>query len=140
VIAQPFVMRLPEFPNRRREPDLLIVLKDNPNPIKGSYIDGPADIVIEIVSEESVERDRGEKFIEYETGRVEEHWLLDYLREEAQFYRRSIDRFVAQPVDANQQYRTPLLPDFALDIGTLWRDPLPKPSDVGRMVSAMLGE
>lgn len=138
VIAQPFVMRLEEFPNRRREPDLLIVMKDNPSEIKGSYIDGPADIVIEIVSEESIERDRGEKFAEYETGRVGEYWLLDYLREEAQFYRRINDRFVVQTLDANQQYRTPLLPDFILDVATLWRDPLPKPSDVGRMVAAML--
>ncbi|MEO8393884.1 MAG: Uma2 family endonuclease, partial [Chloroflexota bacterium] len=70
VIGQPFVMRLPAFPNRRREPDLMVFLKTNPNELKDTYLDGPADICIEVVSEESVERDHGDKFREYEQGGV----------------------------------------------------------------------
>jgi Uma2 family endonuclease len=80
VISPPFVMRLPEFPNRRREPDLMVILKSNPNELKETYMDGAPHICVEVVSEGSIERDRGEKFKEYEKGGVLEHWIIDPLR------------------------------------------------------------
>jgi len=43
--------------------------------LKHTYPDGPADLAIEIVSEESRLRDRGEKFAEYEVGGVKEYWI-----------------------------------------------------------------
>ena len=70
VISQPFALRLPAFPRRRREPDLMILLKTNASELKDTYLDGAADICIEVVSEESVERDYGVKFHEYERGGV----------------------------------------------------------------------
>ncbi|MFN8560414.1 MAG: Uma2 family endonuclease [Anaerolineae bacterium] len=39
VIRQPFVLRR-EFPNRRREPDLIVILNANPNELKNTYVDG----------------------------------------------------------------------------------------------------
>src|SRR5689334_16122564 len=87
VVSQPFVMRLPEFPNRRREPDIAVILKTNPHELKDSYMDGPADICIEVVSKESTVRDYGAKFNEYETGGVTEYWVLDPIRKEAIFNR-----------------------------------------------------
>ncbi len=45
-------MSLPNV-NPKREPDLLIVLNDHLDRIKLNYLDGPADIVVEIVSPES---------------------------------------------------------------------------------------
>ena len=53
VVSQPFVIRLPEFPNRRREPDLMVILESNPHELKDTYMDGPADICIEVISQES---------------------------------------------------------------------------------------
>lgn len=44
ICQAPFVMRLPAFPNRRREPDLQIILNDNPGTPTETYMDGPADI------------------------------------------------------------------------------------------------
>ena len=43
-------------------------------------MNGAADICIEVISPESVIRDRGEKFEEYERGGVGEYWIFDYLR------------------------------------------------------------
>src|SRR5574341_40631 len=53
---QPFVMRL-DVVNARREPDLMVILNSNPGQFTPTAMIGPADIVIEIVSPESVERD-----------------------------------------------------------------------------------
>lgn len=140
-LSQPFVMRLPAFPNRRREPDLMIVLKTNPSEIKTTFLDGAADICVEVVSEESVERDHGDKFHEYEQGGVPEYWILDPLRSEARFYRLNAQGlYLPQTVDAAGNYRTPALPGFVLHVPTLWQDELPGPAATAQAVSQMLNE
>jgi Uma2 family endonuclease len=81
----PFVMRLPNVP-ARREPDIQVILNTNPHPLTPTYMDGPADICIEVVSPESVDRDRGTKFRQYESGGVPEYWIIA-LHVESLFYR-----------------------------------------------------
>jgi Uma2 family endonuclease len=88
VIGEPFVMRLPAFPNRRREPALMVVLQENSQAsLTETYLDGPANICIEVVSPGSVSIDHGDKFSEYEKGGVAEYWIIDPLRNECRFYR-----------------------------------------------------
>src|SRR5262245_67052 len=70
----------------KREPEILVVLTEHLNRVKLNVVDGPADIVVEIVSPESTDRDRGRKFREYEVGGVPEYWLIDPLRIEAIVY------------------------------------------------------
>ena len=72
VLPAPFQMKLARS---SREPDLLFVAAEHQDRLRSSYLDGPADMVVEIVSPESVGRDRGEKFTEYEAGGVPEYWL-----------------------------------------------------------------
>ena len=76
VIAAPFQMKTgPELPGR--EPDLLFVTRENLSRLEGVYLDGPADLAIEVVTSGSRLRDRGEKLAEYEMGGVREYWVLD---------------------------------------------------------------
>jgi len=139
MVTQPFVMRNPAFPNRRREPDVFVVLNGNPHALKNTFMDGPADLVIEIVSEDSIERDHGEKFEEYEKGGVPEYWIIDPLHREARFYRQDESgRYLRQNEDAAGIYRTPALPGLQLDVSLLWRTPLPGPIVVGTAVRCML--
>jgi len=138
VISQPFVMRLPAFPKRRREPDAMIILNSNPGRIECTYMNGAPDLVIEIISEESFVRDNGEKFIEYQNGGVGEYWLLDRLRQDARFYRPNADKiYVPQPI-TDGIYQTPILPGLKLHVPTLWQEQLPGPIAVGNAVCAML--
>jgi len=58
VRSAPFQMKL----ERGREPDLLFVASEHLERLKETYLDGPADLVVEVVSPDSVGRDRGEKF------------------------------------------------------------------------------
>lgn len=139
VISQPFVMRLPAFPKRRREPDLMVVLHSNPGTLTNTFMDGPADLVIEIVSPDSAERDHGEKFIEYEKGGVGEYWIIDPLRTEPRFYR--LDErglYMRQNEDADGNYRTSILPGLVLHVPTLWHPHLPGPLAIGDAVRTML--
>lgn len=124
VIDAPFVMRLEEI--SRREPDVMVILDDNLPNLKPTFMDGPADICIEVVSPESTARDRGEKFQEFEKGGVTEYWIIDPIRNEAQFYRRNTDDiFKTITTDTQQDYTTSLLPGFRLHVPTLWQKQLP---------------
>jgi Uma2 family endonuclease len=139
VIGQPFVMRLAAFPNRRREPDLLVVLKTNPHQLRETYMDGPADLCIEIVSEDSVDRDHGDKFKEYEKGGVPEYWIVDPIHKESRFYRlNEAGIYSRQTEDVQGNYRTLTLPGLVLHVPTLWNEELPGPGATSAAVKAML--
>lgn len=139
VLLSPFIVRLPDK-KRGREPDLLVILNDNPHTVTDTMIDGPADICIEIISPESIDRDRGTKFTEYERGGVKEYWLLDHIREEALFYRLNENgKYIQQPIDAEKNYFTPLLPGLALHVPTLWQEELPTTSAIVAAVRRLMG-
>ena len=123
----------------KREPDLFIVLNENLARLTQTYLDGPADICIEISSPGTEDVDRGDKFLEYEKGGVGEYWLFDPRRLEALFYRLNADGlYEPQRPDENGNYRTPLLPNFVLHVPALWQDPLPDFDAIGKAVQEML--
>ena len=133
VISAPFLMKTgPELP--AREPDLLFVAQEHLGRLKETYLDGPADLVVEITSPESGARDRGEKFYEYETGGVGEYWLIDPDRERAEFYQMDIEkkRYRLVHPDAEGLYRSQVVAGFWLRVEWLWQDPLPPVLDVLR--------
>ncbi|MCI0710722.1 MAG: Uma2 family endonuclease [Chloroflexi bacterium] len=134
--SAPFVMRLDES---FREPDIQFIAADRTNHLTDIAMNGPADICIEIVSAESVRRDYGDKFEEYERVGVKEYWMIDPLRNEAHFHRLQDDtgRYASIHPD-NSLYTTALLPDFQLDSSHLWADTLPDFFAVGEMVRAMI--
>ena len=125
VMPAPFQMKLgPDLPGR--EPDLLYVVSAHLDRLKDTYLDGPADMVIEIISKESINRDRGEKFVEYETAGVSEYWLIDPIRQQAEFYRRGPDNHY-HPVLPDDQgiYHSEAVEGFWLKISWLWQEPMP---------------
>ena len=90
IFYAPFLMRLA---SRRtgREPDLLFVNAEHAHRIRRTYVDGPADLVVEIVSPESRERDYHEKLAEYEAAGIPEYWVIDPLQSAALFYQLGAD-------------------------------------------------
>lgn len=121
VFPPPFQMKLEKS---GREPDLLFVASTHLDRLRETYLDGPADLVVEIVSPESVGRDRGEKFYEYEQAGIPEYWLIDPQREEAEFYQldeRGHYRLIWP--DAEGIYRSKILEGFWLRVDWLWQPP-----------------
>jgi Uma2 family endonuclease len=120
-----FLMKTEVRPSGR-EPDILFVAEERRSRVTPTYLDGPADLVVEIVSPDSAVRDRGEKFIEYEAVGIPEYWLLDPLRQEALFYQRGADgRYHPGPLDNAGAYHALCLPGFWLKPDWLWQQPLP---------------
>jgi Uma2 family endonuclease len=83
VLPAPFQMKMTRS---GREPDLLFVARQHLDRLKESHREGPADLVVEIVSPDSGARDRGEKFYEYEEAGVAEYWLVDPDRRRLECY------------------------------------------------------
>jgi Uma2 family endonuclease len=120
-----------------REPDLIFVKQDHLARLKNTFLDGPADVVIEITSPESIERDRGAKFVEYEAGGVPEYWLIDPQRRWAEFYRLGEQGcYTSAFAGQSGVYRSTELAGFWLCVEWLWQDPLP---DATRITWTILG-
>jgi Uma2 family endonuclease len=128
VIQAPFQMKL----EQGREPDVLFIAQKHENRLKETYLDGPADLVVEVISPESAGRDRGDKFYEYERGGVPEYWLIDPLTQRAEFYQlaAATGQYHLIPIEAGEVYRSALLPGFWLRVDWLWQEPLLHPLQV----------
>jgi Uma2 family endonuclease len=125
VLFAPFQMKIgPDLPGR--EPDILFIAREHLDRLQNAFLDGPADLVVEVISRDSRARDRGEKFYEYEQGGVREYWLLDYLRRQAEFYQLGSDGiYHVAPADADGVYRSAVLEGLWLREEWLWQEPLP---------------
>lgn len=116
-----------------REPDLIFLAADHLDRLRNTFLDGPADLAVEIISPESVGRDRGDKFYEYEQAGIPEYWLLDPQARRAEFYQLD-PAGVYQLIAPDQQgiYLSAVVPGFWLRVSWLWQQPLPRVLDVLR--------
>lgn len=127
VIHAPFEMKAaPDGP--AREPDILFIASEHLERLTAERLQGPADLVIEIVSDESVTRDRVDKLYEYEEAGVREYWIIDPRprRHRAEFYVRD-ERGQFQPAlpDRERVYHSTAVPGFWLRVDWLWAEELP---------------
>jgi Uma2 family endonuclease len=122
VLSEPFQLRAgADGPGR--SPDVMFVLKEHFDRIRDLFVEGPADLVIEIVSPSSVGRDYVEKFREYEAARVPEYWVLDPDRREASFFVLEGTRFERATVGSDGVYRSPAVAGLALRPAWFWEQP-----------------
>lgn len=109
-----------------REPELIFVASDHTARLTEVYLDGPADLVVEVISPESGARDRGEKFYEYEAAGIPEYWLLDPEAERAEFYQLDEHgKYQQIAPDPQHVYHSRALPGFWLKTDWLWQGLLP---------------
>ena len=122
-----------------REPDLMFISSEHVSRIKATYVDGAADLVVEIVSPESTTRDRGTKLTEYEAAGVPEYWLLDPLREDAIIYLLGSDgHYRSTPRDSQGRLVSSVLPGFVLDPALLWQEMPPNGEALIALVRGMV--
>lgn len=123
-----------------RQPDIMIVANERLELILQSCFYGPADIVIEIVSPGSVGNDYGSKFHEYETGGIQEYWIIDPDRRVADVHERAASgKFRRRRLGATDQIESSVLPQFSLDPARLWSGEQLTNTENLNMVAEMLG-
>ena len=112
------------------EPDILFVAKERLSLVHDNYIDGPADLVVEILSRSTAYFDRGHKLANCALAGVREVWLIDPGRRTAEFYRLIGARYEPISLDAEGIFRSQAIPGFWLRTAWLWEQP--KPLQVAR--------
>lgn len=117
VYGSRFVMRLSE--KWSPEPDLLIILPENYSNIKDTYHDGPADLVIEILSPSTRELDLEKKLPKYLEADIKEVWIIDPENKELTVHHES-DQHEYNDPKAEDIVESEVLPNFKLRIKWLW--------------------
>jgi Uma2 family endonuclease len=127
------LLRLPARPSGRM-PDLFVLGHADKDRVHHQWVDGPALLAIEIVSEDSVDRDRREKRDEYEQAGIREYLILDARpgHDELTFFRLDAEGHF-QPVEPDEQgrFHSEALPGFWFDPAWFRQDP---PPDVERLM------
>ena len=116
---------------RGREPDLFFMPKAKISQITSGDFDGLGDLVIKIISPESISRDREDKFAEYQRGGVPEFWLIDPAAQHVNSFQLNENRRFQDSVpDARGIHHSGGLPGFWLRVDWLWQSPSPAMSIV----------
>jgi Uma2 family endonuclease len=127
VLAAPCEMLL--VPGRiSREPDIMFVAMAHLGRLTEERLEGPADLVIELLSDSSVTRDRDRKFYDYQEAGIPEYWVFDPRagKERADFYRLSAaGKYEVVALDEARRYHSRALPGFWIKPEWAWQDPQP---------------
>jgi Uma2 family endonuclease len=123
VYSAPFDMRI-HSDGPVREPDVLFLASAHRDRLTTRGLSGPADIVIEVISDESAARDRADKFYEYQEGGVREYWIVDPREGKQRVDLYVIDeRGRYQPVlPVDGAYHSTVLPNFRVKEEWLWAE------------------
>jgi Uma2 family endonuclease len=105
------------------EPDLAVVLKNRLNLVESGFVNGRPDLVIEIVSPESVERDYDKKRRQYEKAGIPEYWIIDEADEKATLLRLRSDGKYQEERLRGGILRSQIVPGFWLRPEWLWQRP-----------------
>jgi Uma2 family endonuclease len=68
------------------QPDLVFVRAERRGIIKQNRIEGPPDLVVEVLSPSSIRYDRVTKFEVYETSGIQEYWILNPKTQSLEIY------------------------------------------------------
>ncbi|CAN5587454.1 hypothetical protein BH11ARM2_BH11ARM2_04050 [soil metagenome] len=117
-----------------RCPDVSYVRAEHGNRIRDTFIEGPADLAIEVVSPGSRRRDALEKRAEYEEGGVFEYWIIDPERNPAHFLRLVNGRYEEVAPDADGRVSSQAVAGLSVLPEALWKEPKPSASALVRDV------
>ena len=117
-----------------RQPDIAVLLTANRPRFTEAHLEGPADLVVEFVSEESVRRDRHDELAEYAAAGVREYWMVEgrTRRHGVELHVRSATGACERALpDTGGRLRSTGLPGFWLNPTWLAKEPLPDLAEIG---------
>jgi Uma2 family endonuclease len=107
-----------------REPDLLFIANEHLARLTPDRVEGPPDLIIEIVSKDSVKRDRDDKLKEYQAAGVREYWIIDPRSEKqrADFYclEEATGTYHLYATEDDERVTSRTIPGFWLKPVWLW--------------------
>jgi Uma2 family endonuclease len=115
------------------EPDLMVVREENVGRMKDRYLDGPADWVIEIASEDDPQFEQREKLPRYREAHLPEIWLIDRFAELVRVETLASHGYRSMVLHEGRLVST-VVPGFWIETDWLWRPKLPSTADCLRTI------
>lgn len=127
VKSEPYQMKMViDGKIKGREPDVFVVKNEHLERMGERFMDGAADLVIEVISPDSIIRDTQDKFEEYEAAGVAEYWIVDPSRRTANFYGLGPEgRYRQLLLTEDGRFESRTIPALWIDPTWLWQDELP---------------
>lgn len=113
-------------PRVGREPDVFSLAPGNEHRLKRTFVDGPVDLAVELISPDSRVRDRREKFVEYAQGGVREYWIIDPDAETVEVFRLANGAYEPVPLGNPPRVTSEVIPGLWIDAAWMWEK---KPSE-----------
>jgi Uma2 family endonuclease len=110
--------------------DLLFVAQSRLHLLHSTRLEGAADLVVEIVSPESLVRDWREKYLVYQAAGVREYWVIDPQARRFEVYSLNQNGIYEVPPEIDGRVSSRVIPGFYLKSEWLWQEPLPSAFDV----------
>jgi Uma2 family endonuclease len=107
------------------QPDLLVVC--DTSKLSRASVDGPPDLVVEILSPSNTQKLMFLKFESYLNAGVREYWVLDPEQKKAQVHVLQNGRYISSAYKKDGVIQASILPPFSLELATLWETELTIP-------------
>jgi Uma2 family endonuclease len=106
------------------EPDILVVREHRRQLMKPRRLEGPADMVIEIVSESDPGLDYREKLPRYRQAGIEEIWIINPFENEILAEVNTLTGYATQVLSSGR-LESKVLSGFWIEVSWLWQEELP---------------
>jgi Uma2 family endonuclease len=104
------------------QPDLLFIAKERLDIITERNIQGPPDLIVEVLSPSTEQTDRSDKLQLYARSKVPHYWIVDPTRHSIEAYALGEDAYTLEAsASGTAAFKPSLFPEFALDLGRIWK-------------------
>ena len=119
VLGRDFVMRLGD---NGFTPDILLITHEHLSQLKSYYLDGAADLVIEVILPGHSYADKIAKKDYYRSAGVKEYWTIDPQTRQIELWRNQNGRFEQQQPELDGCYRPSNIPGLVFLTQRIWRE------------------
>ena len=103
------------------QPDILFISKEKAFLIGERMIEGPPDLVVEVLSPSSAYHDLRTKFRAYQQAGVQEYWIADPERRSVEVFANREGKFqLHQEAEGEGTVQSVLLPEFSVDLASIF--------------------
>lgn len=108
-------------PHNVTQPDVLFIRQDRLGIVTERNVQGAPDLIVEVLSASTRDRDLGVKLRLYARYQVSSYWVVDPEAQTVQPYRLATEGYVEEPVLGVGQFLScPLFPGITIDVATLF--------------------
>lgn len=105
------------------QPDIIFISKNNMSIIMEKYIQGPPDLVIEILSPATIRKDRITKMKVYALNNIKNLWLIDPEAQTLEAFELDDQKTyrLVTGISNNEEFKPSLFPDLTISLNELWQ-------------------